>query len=170
MMPSNNNYAAWVYGSLQRNAARFCSTERLQTQILCGGMSACGRFQPVKESLDITASTENRAQGRRSHLPAAQSAAVATARLPADEAIVATPFGDQSLEVEHGPALAGGAVRGELVIVLVQGAKSVERDHGCLSRKSVNLPKRSARPARLEVLVNEIGMHVALMRLACMLL
>ena len=29
MMPSNNNYAAWVYGSLQRNAARFCSTERL---------------------------------------------------------------------------------------------------------------------------------------------
>ena len=38
MMPSNNNYAAWVYGSLQRNAARFCSTERLQTQILCGGM------------------------------------------------------------------------------------------------------------------------------------
>ena len=33
MMPSNNNYAAWVYGSLQRNAARFCSTERLQTQM-----------------------------------------------------------------------------------------------------------------------------------------
>jgi hypothetical protein len=29
MMPSNNNYAAWVYGSLQWNAARFCSTERL---------------------------------------------------------------------------------------------------------------------------------------------
>ena len=29
MMPSNNNYAAWVYGSLQRDAARFCSTERL---------------------------------------------------------------------------------------------------------------------------------------------
>src|SRR5687767_8363439 len=47
MMPSNNNYAAWVYGSLQRNAARFCSTERLQTQILCGGMSACGRTATV---------------------------------------------------------------------------------------------------------------------------
>ena len=29
MMPSNNNYAAWVYGSLQSDAARFCSTERL---------------------------------------------------------------------------------------------------------------------------------------------
>ena len=29
MMPSNNNYAAWVYGSLQRDAARSCSTERL---------------------------------------------------------------------------------------------------------------------------------------------
>ena len=29
MMPSNNNYAARVYGSLQWNAARFCSTESL---------------------------------------------------------------------------------------------------------------------------------------------
>src|SRR6476620_10429904 len=38
VMPSDNNYAAWVYGSLHRNGARFCSTERLQTQILCGGM------------------------------------------------------------------------------------------------------------------------------------
>ena len=28
MMPSHNNYTAWVYGSLQRNAARFCTTER----------------------------------------------------------------------------------------------------------------------------------------------
>ena len=79
-------------------------------------------------------------------MPASQAAAVATARLPADEAIVAAPFGDQSLEIEHGPPFAYGAIRGELVIVLVQGAECVERVRGCLSRKR---PKLSARPARL---------------------
>ena len=43
-MPSNNNYAAWLYGSLQRNAARFCTTERVVSDpTLCMGMSACGR-------------------------------------------------------------------------------------------------------------------------------
>ena len=35
-----------------------------------------------------------------------------------------------ALKVEHGPALADRAVGGELVIVLVQGAAGVERDHG----------------------------------------
>jgi hypothetical protein len=68
MMPSNNNYAAWVYGSLQRNAARFCSTERLQTQILCGGMSACGR---TRSSASV--SERPRAAGRQCPFSGSQS-------------------------------------------------------------------------------------------------
>ena len=62
-------------------------------------------------------------------MPATQAAAVATAQLPADETIVAAPFCDQPLQVEHCPALPRGAVRGELVVVLVPRAESVERDH-----------------------------------------
>ena len=65
MMPSNNNYAAWVYGSLQRNAARFCSTERLQTQILCGGMSACGRLQPAASDRGFNRSMQHLDSHRR---------------------------------------------------------------------------------------------------------
>jgi len=63
-------------------------------------------------------------------LPDACPAAVTTARLPTDENILTAPFGDQPCSVEHGPAFAGGAVRGELVIVLVRGAESVESNHG----------------------------------------
>ena len=76
MMPSNNNYAAWVYGSLQRNAARFCSTERLQTQILCGGMSACGRTRSVMRQAefdpeaDIPANADLVHAGRRKRVRA----------------------------------------------------------------------------------------------------
>ena len=53
-------------------------------------------------------------------MPAAQIAAGAAALRTADEAIVAASCGDQPLEVEHGPALARGAVRREFVLVLVQ--------------------------------------------------
>ena len=91
-------------------------------------------------------------------------------RLATDRAMVAASFGDQPLQVEHGPTLAGGAVRGELVIVLVQGAECVERDHGCLSRKDRSSPRAQRASLHVSNLVNEIGMHVALMRLACMLL
>ena len=57
-------------------------------------------------------------------------AAFAASGLATDRAIVAAPFDDQPLEIQHGPSAALGAVRRELVIVLVKLAERVERDHG----------------------------------------
>ena len=73
--------------------------------------------------LDVRAAANARFHGRRSQLPLPLSAALAASWLAADRAVVAAPFGDQPLEVEHGPSAALGAVRRELVIVLVQGAE-----------------------------------------------
>ena len=67
-----------------------------------------------------------------SKLPNTRRAAVATTRLATDESIAPATFSNQPFQVEHRPALACCAVRRELVIVLVQGAKGVERDH-CLA-------------------------------------
>ena len=65
---------------------------------------------------------DSRPHNRRPDLPGARRPTITATRLTPDELVITAPFGDQTLKVEHGPSFAGFAVRGELVIVLVQGA------------------------------------------------
>ena len=61
------------------------------------------------------------------------AAAVATPGLAANKPVLAAPVGDQPLEVEHLPAVARRAIARQLVLVLMQRAERVERDHPPIS-------------------------------------
>jgi len=93
-----------------------------------------GRFQPIEGALlDVRAAADFRPHDRRAQLPDPWSAAVTTPRPAPNETIIAAPFGNQPLEVEHRPPFARRAIAGELVIVLVRSAEGVERNHARLS-------------------------------------
>jgi len=77
-------------------------------------------------------------------LRAAQGVAVATARPPTDESELATTVGDQPLQLEHRPALAGRAIRREFVPVLMKGVERVDRAYGGSAVAQADAPSSSA--------------------------
>ena len=80
------------------------------------------------------------------------SAAVVAPQLTADDTILAAPFGDQALQVQYVPAVTRWAECRELVIVLVQGAESVEDDQSMSGNCETNLGG-SGRPALIRSII-----------------